>query len=124
MTGHSRSILTIFPTELLAIIKSNIPQCDLRTNVCFYKTCERFADLFGSETDQSAFWEGACLLSGIGLLGDTESPHSASWKEIAFECIETDGFCGHPECGGARLEENGTCSTAVHDVVADPSIRN
>lgn len=102
-----KSILEILPTELLAVIRSNIPQEDLRTNVCFYNTCPRFASLFGSEMAQNTFWEGACLLSGLGCLPG-ELPRRVSWKSIALDVIERDGFCDHPECGGNRLESNGT----------------
>ncbi len=102
-----KSVFSVLPIELLAFIKSNIPQEDLRTNVCFYKTCHRFASQFGPEATQGTFWEGACLLSGLGCLPD-ESPRGVSWKSIAFETIEQDGFCEHPECGERRLESNGT----------------
>ena len=107
--GPNKSILDIFPTELLSIIKSHIPLEDLRTNVCFYRACHLFAALFGPETTQLSFWESSCLLSGLGCLPG-ETPHSISWKSIAFECIDMDGFCDHPECGGARLNANGECN--------------
>lgn len=111
-TESSKSIFSVLPVELLAIIKSNIPQEDLRTNVCFYNTCHCFASLFGSETAQKPFWEGSCLLAGIGLFSD-ESPRTVSWKSIAFDIIEQDGFCDHPECGGTRLDSNGTHSLVI-----------
>lgn len=91
------------PPELLLIIKEYIPQSDLRTHVCFYSTCRTTASLYGDSGEQAAFWRRSCALAGIGWLRS-----DSSWKEIAFETIARDGFCSHPQCGGALLEWNGT----------------
>ncbi|CAL1708188.1 unnamed protein product [Somion occarium] len=102
---HPPSILNVFPTELLSLVKESIPQGDLRTHVCFYKACPSFTALYGDETRQAAFWEGACILAGLGCLPN-EAPENVDWKHVAFECIEKDGFCDHPACGGALLDWN------------------
>lgn len=105
--GRPRSsILQILPVELLSEIKSHIPLHDLFTLVCFYKTCTKFAQLFGSVQTQAKFWESACLLAGLGCLPG-ERAEEVDWKHVAFDCIERDGSCKHPECGRARLEWNG-----------------
>ena len=91
------------PPELLFLIKSYIPHSDLRTHVCFHSTCRTFASLYGDSSDQAAFWRRACALAGIGWLRS-----DSSWRDIAFETIERDGFCAHPQCGGALLDWNGT----------------
>ncbi|KAJ3487685.1 hypothetical protein NLI96_g3361 [Meripilus lineatus] len=103
--GHPRSILEILPVELLSEIKSHISHGDLFTLVCFYKTCTRFAQLFGPAETQAQFWESACLLAGLGCLPG-EEPDEVDWKDVAFDCIERDGFCENPECGRALLEWN------------------
>ncbi|KAJ3487683.1 hypothetical protein NLI96_g3362 [Meripilus lineatus] len=104
--GRPRSsILQILPVELLSEIKSHIPLHDLFTLVCFYKTCTKFAQLFGSVQTQAKFWESACLLAGLGCLPG-ERAEEVDWKHVAFDCIERDGSCKHPECGRARLEWN------------------
>lgn len=119
MTSESQprvmSILEVFPMELLAEIRSHIPQKDLRTNVCFHNTCPLFASLFGPAEDQRVFWEGACLLVGLGCLPG-ETPHEVDWKRVALEYIEKDGFCGHPECSSNRLQNNGQC--CIHSLKA------
>ncbi|KAI0075840.1 hypothetical protein K474DRAFT_1772951 [Panus rudis PR-1116 ss-1] len=89
------------PVELCLMIKEHIPDEDLRTHVCFHHTCRTFASLYGDEAQQNEFWRRACLLSGL-----TFAPGDSSYKDIAFECIEQDGFCSHSHCGGNLLEWN------------------
>ena len=89
------------PPELLRIVKEHIPVSDLRTHVCYYNTCRAVASFYGTEEQQEAFWRKSCSLCGICLVKDT------SWKDVAFDCISKDGFCSHPDCGGALLDWNG-----------------
>lgn len=90
------------PNELLILIKENIPISDLRTHVCFYHTCRTVAAFYGDTSEQADFWRRSCLLAGI-----TFCRSDASYKDVAFECIAKDGFCSHPDCGGALLDWNG-----------------
>lgn len=95
--------------ELLMLLKDTIPQWDLRSHVCFYKSFPPItSSLYGNEEQEEKFWESSCVQCGLGLLyTETLAPEAVRWKDIAFGCIERDGFCPHPECGGDRLEENG-----------------
>ena len=106
------SILDLFPVELLTLIKEAIPQGDIQTHVCFYLSLPPVtSSLYGDEEQEEKFWESACVQAGLGLLpGETLNPQDISWKRIAFECIEFDGFCDHVECGSARLDANGESS--------------
>ncbi|CAL1708171.1 unnamed protein product [Somion occarium] len=93
---------------------------DLRTHICFYKASSRFAALYGDEDQEEAFWESSCILSGLGYIED-EDLNATPWKEVAFDCIEKDGFCAHPQCGGARLEWNARQIAATMDLPGKPS---
>ncbi|KAH9933084.1 hypothetical protein B0H21DRAFT_89107 [Amylocystis lapponica] len=110
---HSKVTLIDLPNEILFQIKGHISASDLRTHVCFYKSYPRISALYAAEHDEEAFWEQACWLAGIGLK-HSESPQKLSlsdytWKRIAFDCIERDGFCEHPECGDTLLAHNAIC---------------
>jgi hypothetical protein len=98
--------LLCLPNEILLIIKTLIPPWDIRTHVCYFYTCQRIAGLYGNADKQEDFWASACHLAGIGMLPG-EHKQTVSWTDIALVCIEDDGFCGHPRCGGALLEHNG-----------------
>ncbi|GBE87399.1 hypothetical protein BKA93DRAFT_810234 [Sparassis latifolia] len=97
-----RSYFDVLPNELLNVIKGNIHKKDLRMHVCFYKSSSRA--LYGRDD----FRKKLCWLNGLGLMPG-EIYYCVSWRLIAFECIEEDGFCDHPKCGGRRLEQNGAC---------------
>ncbi|KAI0784630.1 hypothetical protein C8Q75DRAFT_809811 [Abortiporus biennis] len=90
-----------FPNEILLLIKENIPISDLRTHVCYYHTCRTIAAFYGDESQQAAFWRKSFLHAGLGYTG-----LASSYKDLAFECIARDGFCSHPDCGGALLDWN------------------
>ncbi|KAH8107833.1 hypothetical protein BXZ70DRAFT_1003264 [Cristinia sonorae] len=101
------SILDIFAVELVHMIKEAIPASDLRTHVCFYKAFPLVTPfIYGTQQRQAAFWESACLLSGLGLVEGETDPGEVDWKRVGFECVEKDGFCEHPGCGGALLDFN------------------
>ncbi|KAI0075381.1 hypothetical protein K474DRAFT_1709091 [Panus rudis PR-1116 ss-1] len=100
------SLLESLPPELLYTIKEEIPLTDLRTHVCLYKSSPILAALYGDDIAQEKYWERACMSVGLGV---PDAPaYAANWKEIAFTCIEEDGWCSHPQCGVARLEWNAT----------------
>ncbi|KAH9951878.1 hypothetical protein B0H21DRAFT_714656 [Amylocystis lapponica] len=93
------------PNELLILVKENIPEWDLRTHVCYHHSCVRIAKLYGDNKEQEIFWRRACWLAGLGCIRDEQS-RLVSWTDVAFHCIARDGFCNHPQCGGALLERN------------------
>ena len=93
------------PAELGLMIKNAIPASDLRTHVCFYLSSPHCAILYDSDPDPDDFWMRACWSCGIGAL-DVEFIMQRSWRDIAFECIQADGFCTHPQCGESLLEYN------------------
>lgn len=94
------------PVELVAMIKSYIPPTDLRTHVCFYYTCRMSASMYGTSEEEEAFWKRCCALCGIGMTPqDVEMQYT--WKQVAVECVEMDGFCSHPGCGSVLLDWNG-----------------
>ncbi|KAH9928758.1 hypothetical protein B0H21DRAFT_837971 [Amylocystis lapponica] len=92
--SRTTSILDL-PNELLLHVKKYIPDADLRTHVCYYRTCARFAGLYGDKDAQEPFWKNACRLAGLGLIKD-EQEDTVSWTDIAIDCIARDGFCKHP----------------------------
>ena len=106
----SRSV-SIFPNEILLLIKENIPISDLRTHVCYYHVCKTTAGFYGDEGQQADFWRTACLRAGICF-----TQHDSSYKDVAFEVIRTDGFCSHPDCGGNLRARNGECSVGFSTV--------
>jgi len=69
--------------------------------VCFYHVCRTTAGFYGTDSEQAAFWRKSCLRAGICFSG-----RDASYKDVAFEVIKRDGFCGHADCGGAQLDQN------------------
>ncbi|KAI0630902.1 hypothetical protein C8Q77DRAFT_1219699 [Trametes polyzona] len=96
------------PPEIWLLIKEAIPTDDMRTHVCFYQTSPQFAALYDTVADPDAFWQDVCALCAIGRLPD-EHPSTRSWKDIAIECVEVDGFCEDSSsgpCGEALLERN------------------
>ncbi|KAH9933098.1 hypothetical protein B0H21DRAFT_894466 [Amylocystis lapponica] len=120
---HSKVTLIDLPNEILFQIKGHISASDLRTHVCFYRSDPHISALYAAEPDEEAFWEQACWLAGIGLK-HSESPQKLSlsdytWKKIAFDCIEWDGFCDHPQCGNTLLEYNARC---MAECIEDGSI--
>ncbi|KAL4252628.1 hypothetical protein ABKN59_005292 [Abortiporus biennis] len=100
-----RNILDSFPGELFLYIKEQIPDCDLRTHVCFYNASPYFAASYGNNENKERLFEKAYIMSGLGILPH-EDPKSISWVDLATRIILEDGFCDHPECGGSRLEQN------------------
>ncbi|KAI0075378.1 hypothetical protein K474DRAFT_1664332 [Panus rudis PR-1116 ss-1] len=98
------SLLMRLPPELLHMIKEQIPLTDLRTHVCFYKTTPILAALYGDFLDQRLFWQRACISVGLGAPNGSAS--YTDWKQVAFTCIEKDGWCSHPKCGVTRLNIN------------------
>ncbi|THH27768.1 hypothetical protein EUX98_g6415 [Antrodiella citrinella] len=90
---------SVFPNEILLLIWENIPVSDLRTHVCFYHICRTTAGFYGDEGQQAAFWRRSCLRAGICFTA-TDS----SYKDVAFEVIKLDGFCGLPACGALAVE--------------------
>ncbi|CAL1705962.1 unnamed protein product [Somion occarium] len=93
------------PNELLLIVKEYLPDDDLRTHVCFYHTCRDTAGFYGSDEEQEPFWESLCKLNGL-YRTDEDMSLGLTWQQIAFDCIVRDGFCSHPQCGPALLEQN------------------
>ncbi|GBE81604.1 hypothetical protein SCP_0313330 [Sparassis crispa] len=91
------------------MVKEEIPCYDLRTHVCFCRSHQHAGALYGSDDEQEQFWHRACWLSGLGLLPG-ENPEEVSWRKIAFECVERDGFWSDqpelPVCGGDLLMVN------------------
>ncbi|GBE87400.1 hypothetical protein BKA93DRAFT_753989 [Sparassis latifolia] len=102
---REKDFLDVFPNELLLMIKARIAETDLRTHVCFYNSSTRIAGMYGNVWEQEEYWKKLCWLNGLGLLPG-ESCKSVSWKQIAFECVEDDGFCDLPDCGGNALVKN------------------
>ncbi|GBE81606.1 hypothetical protein SCP_0313350 [Sparassis crispa] len=91
------------------MVKEEIPRYDLRTHVCFCRSHQRVGALYGSDDEQEQFAHRACWLAGLGLLPG-ENPEEVSWRKIAFECVERDGFWSDqpelPVCGGDLLMVN------------------
>ena len=56
------------------------------------------------------------MLAGLGCLPG-EEPDEVDWKDVAFDCIERDGFCENPECGRALLEWNGVSVSIYYGTV-------
>ncbi|KAI0075382.1 hypothetical protein K474DRAFT_1408927 [Panus rudis PR-1116 ss-1] len=101
------NIAFLLPTELLYAIKSFISESDFRTNVCFYRADPRFAALYGREEDVRRYWEKLCVEHGIGCTTDEDPDANVDfWRDVAFECIDRDGWCTHPQCGAKRLSAN------------------
>ncbi|CAL1708165.1 unnamed protein product [Somion occarium] len=119
--SRPRSIFEVFPVELLAMIKAEIPISDLRTHVCLYKAALRFADLYEDDDEEDEFWQASCILSGIGFIEDEDA--WTTWKSVAFECLDEDGFCKHPQCGGARLEANTRGMVKFMNLSAKPTMQ-
>ncbi|KAI0831963.1 hypothetical protein BC628DRAFT_1350769 [Trametes gibbosa] len=96
------------PPEIWLLVKDAISPADMRTHVCFYQAAPHFAALYDSLADPDAFWEDVCTMCAIGRFPD-EHPSVRSWKAIAMECIDADGFCAgsskHP-CGEVLLQRN------------------
>ncbi|KAH8107846.1 hypothetical protein BXZ70DRAFT_16470 [Cristinia sonorae] len=110
----------ILPVELWAIIKTFIHPSDLLTHVSFFVVTESIADvLYGNPQRQAAFWEALCLSNGLGCVAQDERNEETGapnvpWGVVAIECAQNAVHCHHPECGLARLRENGMwdCSSS------------
>ncbi|KAI0343510.1 hypothetical protein BDW22DRAFT_1177999 [Trametopsis cervina] len=101
-------LLDTLPTELLEYIREDISDDDLRGHVVYYQSCPAVASAIYHKDDtieEEKLWKRLCRLSGLSLLPE-EDPNTVSWKQIAFDTIDRDGFCSHPHCGGAQLREN------------------
>ena len=104
-------LLQLLPIELRFMIKDAIAHDDLRTHVCFYLSHPDVAELYGGSEDQDEFWKRLCWNCGIGLLPGEDAQEEVSWRTIAVDCIQRDGFCMHEDCGEYVLEYNrkGSC---------------
>ena len=110
----STLFLSSLPNELLLEVKAHIPHSDLRSHVCFYKSCHRVAALYGTLDEEEAFWRQACWLAGIGSIEEDRSKTDPyMWRRIAFDCIACDGFCKDWRCGSALLETNGEITLPI-----------
>ena len=99
-------LLHLLPIELRFMIKDAIAHDDLRTHVCFYLSHPDVAELYGGSEDQDEFWKRLCWNCGIGLLPGEDAQEEVSWRTIAVDCIQRDGFCMHEDCGEYVLEYN------------------
>ncbi|TFK82267.1 hypothetical protein K466DRAFT_590628, partial [Polyporus arcularius HHB13444] len=93
------------PPELQCMVKDAISPSDLRTHVCLYLSDPSCAALYDSLRDADTFWQHLCWSCGLGMLPDEELG-DITWREIALKCVESDGFCTHPQCGESLLEYN------------------
>ncbi|KAI0075384.1 hypothetical protein K474DRAFT_1709093 [Panus rudis PR-1116 ss-1] len=107
MVLPSGSAFGTLPIELLYVIKSFMSESDLRSNVCFYRADPLFAALYGKEEEVRRYWEKLCAVNGIGCIAD-EDPHAYAdfWRDVAFDSIDRDGWCPHPQCGEQQLISN------------------
>lgn len=79
------SILDILPLDLLLMVKDSIPKSDLRTHVCFHDSFPLVRSrLYGTKQRQQAFWQTACMLSGVGMIKEEECPDDVDWREVAL----------------------------------------
>ncbi|KAI0630900.1 hypothetical protein C8Q77DRAFT_1135891 [Trametes polyzona] len=110
--------LPSLPPEIYLAIKDAIPQSDLRSHVCFYKTSRSIAKLYDDVENADDFWAEACWRCGLGRSARLPVPPDPrpSWRDFAIDMIERDGFCDHPQCGESRLEEN----RALVESLVDP----
>ncbi|KAI0070268.1 hypothetical protein K474DRAFT_877397 [Panus rudis PR-1116 ss-1] len=104
---YPRPGVVSLPLEIFCMVKENIPEMDFRTNVCFYRAHPWFARCYGNEEKQNAYFAKLCITHGIGVKhGEDPERNPDIWRTIAFECIEQDGWCEHPQCGVKRLKQN------------------
>ena len=102
-----QSLFDRLAVELLAAIRSYIPDDDLRTHVCFCRAYPGMMAIYDS-LYEGQFWKKSCRLVGLSTLPeDRDDAGQVSWKEIAFDTIDRDGFCEHPQCGEHQLRLNG-----------------
>jgi len=106
------------------MIKSAIPIWDIRTHIHYFYIAAGILHQTREDVDaepdsvEDKFWSRACFLVGtsITILEGYEGyeghegcakPEFRSWFLIARDCVENDGFCGYPDCGGSLLEYSG-----------------